>query len=180
MQAGDKPAAAHKRTLELESPAEALGPAEKKRIVESSTGSGAAAAVSVKAEHDSTSAGQQNGFGAHQASSAPAETAGEAAAGQAVKQEAVADDTKSAGAGGDVSMTDASAKSGSDAKSSALQAGDKQSSAAPNGVTVKQAQQNGPGLQNPQQGRAATPELKIERLDASTGQVRCLHGDPVV
>ena len=176
LQAGDKPAEAHKRTLELESPAEALGPAEKKRIVESSTGSGAAAAVSVKAEHDSASAGQQNGFGAHPASSAPAETGREAAAGQAMKQEeAVTGDAKSAGAGGDVSMTDASAKPGSDAKSLASQAGNKQGGSAPNGVVVKQEQQDGSVLESSQQGRAATPELKIECLDARTGQVRCTH-----
>ena len=170
MQGGDKPAAAHNRTLELESPAEALGPAEKKRIVESRTTSGAAAAVAVKAER-----AQQNGFGAHPASSAPAETGGEAATGQAIKQEAVADNAKSAGAGGDVSMTDASAKAGSDANSSATQAGNKQSSAAPKGVTVKQEQHDDPGLQKSQQGRAATPELKIERLDARTGQVIYTH-----
>ena len=175
LQAGDKPAEAHKRTLELESPAEALGPAEKKRIVESSTGSGAAAAVIVKAEHDSASAGQQNGFGAHPASSAPAETDREGTAGQAMKQEPVADDAKSADAGRDVSMTDASAKPGSDAKSLAPQAGDKQGSLAPNGVPVKQEQQDQPVLHSSQQGRATMPELKIERLDARTGQVRCTH-----
>lgn len=65
-------------------------------------------------------------------------------------------------------MTEASAKSGSDARSSAALG-----CAEPNGVSAKQEQQNGPVLKSPQQSRAATPELKIERLDVRTGQVRC-------
>ena len=182
MQAGAKPAEAHKRTLEFESPAEALGPADKKRIVESSTAGAAAAAVGVKAEPASASHGQQNGSGAHPASSAAAE--GDAAAGQVMKQEQsitgkapVADRAalvrgQSAGCAGDVRMTDASDRPGSIADGSAPHVDGKASSAATNGVTVKQEQQDGPVLESAQRSRAATPELKIERLDASTGQVR--------
>ena len=81
-----------------------------------------------------------------------------------MKQEHSTDNAKQdaiqpAGCAGSVSMTDASAKSASD----------------PNGVIAKQEQQNGPVPKSPQQSRAATPELKIERLDVRTGQVRCLH-----
>ena len=187
MQAGAKPAEAHKRTLELESPAEALGPAEKKRIVESSAPGAAAAAVGVKAEPaGAASHGLQNGSGAHHARLAMA--GGDAAAGQATKQEhnssakgpaadaAAQDGGQTAGCAGDVSMTDASGHPGSNAESTAPHAGGKSNSAAPNGATVKQEQQDGPGLEAAQHSRAATPELKIERLDPSTGQVRSSHG----
>ena len=81
-----------------------------------------------------------------------------------MKQEHSTDNAKQdavqpAGCAGSVSMTDASAKSAPD----------------PNGVTAMQEQQNGPVPKSPQQSRAVTPELKIERLDVRTGQVRCLH-----
>ena len=63
-QAGAKPTEAHKRTLELESPAAALGPAEKKRIIDGSTAGTAAAAGILKHEPVSLSHAEQNGFAA--------------------------------------------------------------------------------------------------------------------
>ena len=172
MQAGGKPPEAHKRTLELEASSEALGPAQKKRILDSST---AGAASSLKAEPASASHGQQNGVGAHEGSLA--EMGEGFAAGQVMKQEgstlvevSPAGEAAPAGAlsadgAGDVGLTEGSS----------AQAGNKQGGAAQEGIAARQEQQNGPFLSSAQHSRAATPELKIERLDASTGQVRSPH-----
>jgi len=183
-QAGAKPTEAHKRTLELESPAEALGPAEKKRIIDGSTAgtagtAGTAAAGILKSEAVSLSHAEQNGFAAQQGSSAPpaaAEPEQESASGRAIKQEDSAElaGAESAGHEGDVSMSQAAGAESSGAKSFPT-AGSKQSSAAHNSVSLKQEQQDGAGASSAQQSREATPELKIERLDGRTGQVWCIH-----
>ena len=177
-QAGAKPTEAHKRTLELESPAAALGPAEKKRIIDGSTAGTAAAGV-LKHEPVSLSHAEQNGVAAQQRSSAPpaaAEPKQESPSGQAIKQKESAEPAgaQSAGHEGDVSMSKAGGAESLGAKSFPT-AGSKQSSAAPNGVSLKQEQQDGAGANSAQQSREATPELKLERLDGRTGQVRCIH-----
>jgi len=180
-QAGAKPTEAHKRTLELESPAEALGPAEKKRIIDGSTAgiAGTAAAGILKSEAVSLSHAEQNGFAAQQGSSAPpaaAEPEQESASGRAIKQEDSAElaGAESAGHESDVSMSQAAGAESSGAKSFPT-AGSKQSNAAHNSVSLKQEQQDGAGASSAQQSREATPELKIERLDGRTGQVWCIH-----
>lgn len=196
MQVGSRPTEAQKRTLELEAPAEALGPAEKKRIIDSVTSS-TAVDSSLKQGLPSASHAAQNGSAAQHAPSAS--SAGEPkmeGAGQRQEQEKSAAAAPGFSAGvpqaevkasagpnagsteGDVGMSDAGAKAGSGAKSNGAQAQEQQSRGTANGMPAKQ-EQLPPSKQQAERSREVTPELCLDHLDAKTGQVcSSLEGAP--
>ena len=184
VQAGAKPTAAQKRTLDLEAPAQALGPAEKRRILENSSALSAAAA-SVAPEPAVASHAAQNEVGAPQIHpAAPAATeaaagvpeqAGSAPAAPSVSASMSHADMDAAGKAqpthGSMSNADSSGAKGVGAADQ-----QHQGSAIANSMSDKQKQQNGPAGQTAQQAaqnsREATPELKLDQLDVKTDQVR--------
>ena len=177
MQAGAKPTEAHKRTLELEGSAEALGPAQKKRIVEGSA-PGTAAAANPQPEPAHSHPVQQNGLaGPHAHSSAAAQpngaqhSASAAASSSRAQPEAlsaIAAETRpgNAGMGAGLGSPGVSVPD--------MKAGSHQSSpAGPQGMPAKQQLLRGTAKQGAQMSREATPELRIDRIDGRSGQVSC-------
>ena len=170
VQAGDKPKEAHKRTLELEGSAEALGPAQKKRIVEGGAPS-AAVAASTQAEPAHGHPGQQNGLAGPHASSAAASqpnkrehSASAAASSTPAQLQALsvsAPEIHPSQAGGAVGLGSADVK-----------AEDQQSDpAGPHGMPAKQQALSETAKQGAEMSRDATPELCIDCIDGKTGQV---------
>ena len=174
-QAGAKPKEAHKRTLELEGSAEALGPAQKKRIVEGGASS-AAAAASPQPEPAHGHPGQQNGLGSpHACPAAAAQPNGRehsasaaASSGPAQPQALAASvaDMRPGGTSGAAGLGDPGVIS-ADMRTGTQQA----IPAGPHGVPAKQQPLGGAAKQGAQTSREATPELCIDRIDGKTGQV---------
>ena len=180
MQAGDKPKEAHKRTLELEGSAEALGPAQKKRIVEGGAPS-AAVAVSTQPEPAHGHPGQQNGLaGSHAGSAAAAQPNGRERSASAAASSSPAQPQALSVSAAEMRASEVGGAAGlgsADAKAEDQQA----SPAGPPGVPAKQPALSGAAKQGAQTSREATPELCIDRIDGKTGQVshcsasRCDH-----
>ena len=177
VQAGDKPKEAHKRTLELEGSAEALGPAQKKRIVEGGAPSAAVAAST----QPGPAHGQQNGLaGPHAGSAAAAQpNRREHSASAAASSSPAQPQALSAGTA-EIHPNEAGGAAGlgsADVKAEDQQAGP----AGPHGMPAKQEAISAPAKQGAQTSREATPELCIDRIDGKTGQVshcgapRCDH-----
>jgi hypothetical protein len=166
--------------LDLEASAQALGPAEKRRILEKSSAPSAAAA-SLTLEPAVASHAAQNGVGAskiHPATPAASETAagvpeqaGSAAAALGVSASMSHADTDAAGTAqpthGSISNADSSSAKGDYAADE-----QQQGSAIDNSMSDKQKQQNEPAGQSAQNTREATPELTVDGLEVKTDQVR--------
>ena len=170
MQAGDKPKEAHKRTLELEGSAKALGPAQKKRIVEGGAHS-AAVAASTQAEPAHGHPGQQNGqAGPHAGSAAAAQPNGREHSASAPASSSPAQPQALSVSAAEMPPNEAGGAAGlgsADVKAEDQQAGP----AGPQGVPAKQQVLSGAAKQGAQASREATPELCIDRIDGKTGQV---------
>ena len=169
-QAGDKPREAHKRTLELEGSAEALGPAQKKRIVEGFAPS-AAVAASPQAEPAHGHLGQQNGLACPPVgSAAAAQPNGREHSAIAVASSSAEQPQALSVSAAEMRPNEAGGAAGlgsADVKAEDQQAGP----AGPLGMPAKQQLLSGTAKQGAQTPREATPELCIDRIDGKVGQV---------
>ena len=170
VQAGDKPKEVHKRTLELEGSAEALGPAQKKRIVEGGAPS-AAVAASARAEPAHEHPGQQNGLaGPHAGSAAAVQPNGREHSASAAASSSPAQPQARLASAAEMRAKEAGGAAGlgsADVKAEDQHTGP----AGPHSMPAKQEALSGAVKQEAQTSWDTTPELCIDRIDGKTGQV---------